>query len=239
MQKIKRALLKISGEFFGEESRGGTGISQSQLAEVASQIKTVHERGVQLACVVGGGNIFRGKDANTNTLEDTTAHQMGMLATAINAMALRDILRSMSVAAEVLTSVPLGNIAKPYSADLARQLLDLGTIVICAGGTGNPFFTTDTAAVLRALETHCDVVLKGTQVDGVYDRDPRKFPDARKYDTLTMDEALDQKLAVMDATAFTLCRENKLPMIVFNIHVAGNLLRVVTGEACGTRVGVE
>lgn len=231
-----RVLLKISGEYFVNDQ--GFGMSEKKLQEIADQLKEIHEEGVEVACVVGGGNIFRGKDGNTDTLEDTTAHQMGMLATAMNALALRDMLRSMDVLAEVLTSIPLGNIAKPYSADWARQLLTDGTVVICAGGTGNPFFTTDTAAVVRALETHCDIVLKGTQVDGVYDKDPEKFSDAKMYDTLGMDEAIRNGLGVMDATAFTLCKENKLPIAVFNVHKKGNLKKLIDGEACGTRITV-
>lgn len=215
---------------------GAYGINRDVLARMASELKEVAATGVQLAVVIGGGNIFRGVAPAAKGMDRATADYMGMLATVINALALQDALARMKVAARVQSAIPMDEVAEPYVRQRAIGHLEKGCIVLFAAGTGNPFFTTDTAASLRGIEIGADIVLKATKVDGVYSKDPIHHTDAKRYDVLTYDEVLEQKLAVMDATAIALCREQNLPVRVFNINNQGSLLRIVMGENEGTLV---
>ncbi len=230
----KRILLKLSGEaLLGEQ---GHGIDGDVLESYAEEIKTVQEAGAQVALVIGGGNIFRGVKAATIGMDRVQGDYMGMLATMINAMALQDALERRGVQTRLQSAIHMDQIAEPYIRRRATRHLDKGRVVIFGAGTGNPYFTTDTAASLRAIEIEADVILKGTRVDGVFDSDPEKNADAVKFDKITGDEVLDRRLSVMDLTAFTLCRDNRTPIIVFNMNKPGNLLKVINKEPVGTLV---
>jgi len=228
--KYKRVLLKLSGEaLMGDEAYG---ISPTVLKFVAQEVKSVVDLGVETALVVGGGNIFRGMAASSNDgMDRSSADYLGMLATVMNSLALQDALEKLSIPTRVQSAITIRQMAEPYIRRRAMRHLEKGRVVIFAAGTGNPYFTTDTAAVLRALEIKADVLLKGTRVDGIYSADPEKHPDAVKYDRLTFDEAWEQGLKIMDLTAFSLCKENNLPVIVFNMNKPGNLVKAARGEA--------
>ena len=212
------------------------GIDSDMVMQYASEIKTITTLGVEVAVVIGGGNIFRGIQAASNGIDRVQGDYMGMLATVINAMALQSGLEKTGVYTRLLSAIEMKEIAEPFIKRRAVRHLEKGRVVIFGAGTGNPYFTTDTASALRATEIECDVLLKGTRVDGIYDTDPEKNPGAVKFNSLTFQEALDKKLNVMDLTAFTLCQENKLPIIVFDMNKPGNLLRIVQGESLGTLV---
>ena len=230
----KRLLLKVSGEgLAGEE---GSGLSPTVIQATAEQLRDVHALGVELALVVGGGNIIRGVQAASQGMDRATADYMGMLAGVINAMALQSALEQLGVETRVLTALEITEVAEPYIRRRAIRHLEKGRLVIFAAGTGNPYFTTDTGAALRAAEIHADVVLKATQVDGVYDADPDKEPNATRYERLSFEEAIQKNLQFMDQTAIELCRENGLPIVVFDMAVSGNLRKLAAGEAVGTRV---
>ncbi len=232
--KYKRILLKLSGEsLMGSQSYG---ISPDMLTQYALDIKAVVERGCEVAIVIGGGNIFRGLSGAAKGMDRVQGDYMGMMATLINSMALQAELEKQGMATELLSGLAIEPICKEMSRRRANEALKAGRVVIIGGGTGNPFFTTDTASTLRAIEIQADVILKGTRVDGVYTADPEKDPTAKKYSTLTFAEAMGKKLKVMDLTAFALCDENNLPIYVFDMNRTGNLLRVVEGEEVGTLV---
>jgi uridylate kinase len=234
----KRVLLKISGEaLMGPE---GYGISPPVLARIASEIvETVRATKVELGVVIGGGNIFRGVSSSAKGMDRATADYVGMLATVMNAVALQDAIESRGLATRTQSAISMSQLAEPYIRRRATRHLEKGRVVIFAAGTGNPYFTTDTAAALRATEIHADVLLKATRVDGIYDRDPLKFPDAKRYDRVTYLECLQKDLKVMDSTAFALCKDNKLPIMVFDLDRPGNILRAVQGERVGTIVVLE
>jgi len=232
--KYKKVLLKLSGESLGGSD--GKGIDEGMLARYASDIKDVISQGTQVAVVIGGGNIFRGLSGVGKGFDRVRGDQMGMLATVINSIALSMAIKSEGVDAEVFTSTPMEPFARYYVRDAAAAFMQKGGVAIIAGGTGNPFFTTDSASALRAAELGADALLKGTRVDGVYDSDPEKNPSAKKYDNLTFDRALSDNLKVMDLTAFALCKENSLPIVVFDMNKQGNLLRIVKGDNIGTIV---
>jgi uridylate kinase len=232
--KYRRILLKLSGEAL-MGSKGG-GIDPAVLAQIADELIDVHSLGVELALVIGGGNIFRGVAASTAGMDRASADYMGMLATLINALALQDALESRGAKTRVLSALEVQKVAEPYIRRRAIRHLEKGRLVIFGAGTGNPFFTTDTAASLRAMEIGADIVMKATRVDGVYDKDPHKFPDARLFRRLSYLDVLNRKLAVMDSTAISLCHDNKLPILVFNMTKPGNVRRVVLGEPLGTLV---
>ena len=232
--KYKRILLKLSGEaLMGSKSYG---IDPQTLAEYCTQIKEVADSKVQVAIVIGGGNIFRGLQGAAQGFDRVQGDYMGMLATVINSMALQAELEKQGVATKLLSGLAIDPIAESASGRKAVDNLNDGKVVIISGGTGNPFFTTDSASALRAVEIHADVLLKGTRVDGVYTADPEKDSDAVKYDKLTFDEAYEKQLKIMDMTAFTLCRENNLPILVFDMNTKGNLMKVVKGDNIGTVV---
>jgi len=236
--KYKRVLLKLSGEALSGE--GNYGIDSSILTKLAKQIKQVMEMGVGVAVVVGGGNIWRGAKAEANGMDRVTADYAGMLATVINALALQDALEKEGVSTRTQTAIGIQQVAEPYIRRRAIRHLEKGRAVILAGGTGNPYMTTDTAAALRAIEIEAEVLLMTkNNVDGVYNADPRKHPDARKFDKLTYLEALNMRLEVMDTTALSLCLENKLPIIVFDLQAPRSLEQVVTGKPIGTLVSSE
>lgn len=230
----KRVLLKLSGESLGGDK--GVGIDERRLADYASEIASVVRRGVQVAIVIGGGNIFRGLQGTGKGFDRVDGDKMGMLATVINSLGLAMALRSEGLDAKVFTATPMEPIARYYNRDAVTDFLSAGGVALLAGGTGNPFFTTDSGAALRALEIHADVLLKGTRVDGVYTADPEKDPSAVKYDELSFGEAMGKGLKVMDMTAFALCREGNMPVIVFDMNAKGNLSEVVGGGKCGTYV---
>ncbi|MDD4373662.1 MAG: UMP kinase [Bacteroidales bacterium] len=232
--KYKRVLLKLSGEaLMGKQQYG---IDPTQLETYANEIEMAVRQGVQLAIVIGGGNIFRGLQGASNGMDRVQGDYMGMLATVINSMALQSALKNKGLKTALLSGVYIDRIADSMSANKAIELLENGHVVIISGGTGNPFFTTDTAAALRGVEIKAEVLLKGTRVDGVYTTDPEKDASAVKYDQITFEEAYNKQLKVMDLTAFTLCSENKLPILVFDMNKPGNLLAVLRGEAIGTIV---
>ena len=232
--KYKRILLKLSGEsLMGEQEYG---ISPEMLSQYVSEIKQAKELGAEIAVVIGGGNIFRGLQGAAKGMDRVQGDYMGMLATVINSMALQSELEQQGVATELLSGLAIEPICKETSRRRMISSLKEGKVVIIAGGTGNPYFTTDTASTLRAIEMQADVILKGTRVDGVYTADPEKDPSATKYSTLTYDEALSKKLKIMDLTAFALCQENKMPIYVFDMNTIGNLQKVVKGEHIGTIV---
>ncbi|NLF44327.1 MAG: UMP kinase [Bacteroidales bacterium] len=232
--KYKRILLKLSGESLAGSQ--DYGIQTEQLMSYAKQIEEVVKTGVQVAVVIGGGNIFRGLKGQGQGFDRVQGDYMGMLATVINSLALQSALDNLGIKSEVLSGLAIEPVCKRMSRKQAVGHLDEGKVVIIGGGTGNPFFTTDSAAALRAVEIKADAILKGTRVDGVYTADPEKFPDAVKYDRLSFEQAYEQKLNIMDLTAFTLCQENNIPIIVFDVNKNGNLLKVVNGEPCGTIV---
>lgn len=232
--KYKRILLKLSGESLMGKQRYG--ISAAMLQHYAHQIKELHDLGVEVAVVIGGGNIFRGIEANGSGIEPVTGDYMGMLATVINGLALQSALESLGVYTRLMTALKMENIAEPYIRRRAIRHLEKGRVVICAAGTGNPYFTTDSAAALRANEIAADVILKGTRVDGIYTADPEKDPAAIKFDKLTFAKVISLGLEVMDMTAFTLCRQNNMRIIVFDINSPDNLRRIAVGEEVGTLV---
>ncbi len=232
--KYNRILLKLSGEsLMGKQSYG---IAPEMLTQYANDIKAVVEKGVEVAIVIGGGNIFRGLSGASKGMDRVQGDYMGMLATLINSMALQAELEKQGLKTELLGGLAIEPICKEMSRRRAIEAMQAGRVVIIGGGTGNPFFTTDTASTLRAIEIKADVILKGTRVDGVYTADPEKDPSAVKYPTLSFQEALGKKLKIMDLTAFALCEENKLPIYVFDMNRPGNLLKVVSGEEIGTLV---
>ena len=229
----RRILLKLSGEALGANAPG---YDAGAMAHFVSEIAAVVAKGVQVGIVVGGGNLFRGATGALAGMDRPTGDAMGMLATVMNALALKDALARAGVPARVQTAVAIAHVGEPFERDSAVRHLEAGAVVIFGGGTGNPFFTTDTAAALRGAEIGADLLLKATQVDGVYTADPKKNPTAQKYDTLTFDEAIRNNLGVLDTAAFALCREQKLPLVVFDAGKTGALARVVAGEDEGTRV---
>lgn len=234
LPKYKRILLKLSGEsLMGDKSFG---IDPAILGQYAKDIKEISDLGIQIAIVIGGGNIYRGMDEKETGIERATGDYMGMLATVINGMALQSGLEKIGLYTRLQSAIKMEQIAEPYIRRRAIRHLEKGRIVIFGAGTGNPYFTTDTAASLRAIEIQADVILKGTRVDGIYTADPEKDKTAKRYHTITFDEVYRKSLNVMDMTAFTLCHENNLPIIVFDMNTTGNLLRVVRGEKVGTLV---
>lgn len=233
----KTVLLKLSGEaLMGEQEFG---ISSDVITSYAKQIKEVTELGVELAIVIGGGNIFRGLSGSTQGIDRVTGDHMGMLATVINSLALQNAVEKLGIECRVQSAIEMPKIAEPFIKRKAQRHLEKGRVVIFGGGTGNPYFTTDTAAALRAIEINADVVMKATKVDGIYDKDPMKHTDAVKYDRVSYTEVLNKDLKVMDATAISLCRENRLPIIVFDSVTEGNIVKVICGENLGTTVVEE
>ncbi len=234
--KYKRILLKLSGEaLMGDRSYG---IDPKRLAEYADEIKEIHSKGVEIAIVIGGGNIFRGIAGASNGMDRVQGDYMGMLATVINGMALQGALEDKGMLTRLQTALKIEAIAEPYIKRRAVRHLEKGRIVIFGAGTGNPYFTTDTAAVLRGVEVHADVILKGTRVDGIYDSDPEKNANAVKFNSITFDDVIKKGLNVMDSTAFTLSQENELPIVVFDMNKKGNLLKICNGEEIGTVVKI-
>lgn len=232
--KYKRILLKLSGEsLMGSQ---GYGIDSDRLGSYARQIKEAADTGVEIGIVIGGGNIFRGLSGATRGFDRVKGDQMGMLATVINSLALSSALNDVGLGADVYTAIPMFPIGEPYSKWKAIDSMRRGHVAIMSGGTGNPYFTTDTGSALRAIETEADVMLKGTRVDGVYTADPEKDPDARKFDSITYDEVLSRGLKVMDLTATALCKENGMPIYVFDMDTPGNLMKMLRGENIGTLV---
>ena len=232
--KYKRILLKLSGEaLMGDQNHG---IDPIRLNDYATEIKKLQETGTEIAIVIGGGNIFRGVSGASKGMDRVQADYMGMLATVINGLALQSALEDNSVPTRLQTAIKIEAIAEPFIKRRATRHLEKGRVVIFGSGTGNPYFTTDSAAVLRAIEIHADVILKGTRVDGIYNEDPEKNKSAVKFDNLSFDDVLKKGLKIMDTTAFTLSQENKLPIIVFDMNTKGNLSRIVQGEKIGTRV---
>jgi len=234
--KYKRILLKLSGEaLMGERQYG---IDPDRLAEYAQDIKTITDTGVEVAIVIGGGNIFRGLSGASKGMDRVQGDHMGMLATVINGLALQGALEDAAIPTRLQTAIKINEVAEPFIRRKAMRHLEKGRVVIFGGGTGNPYFTTDSAAVLRAIEIEADVILKGTRVDGIYNADPEKDTTAVKFNSISFDDVLRKGLKVMDTTAFTLSQENKLPIIVFDMNKKGNLLKVVSGENIGTVVNV-
>lgn len=232
----KRILLKLSGEaLMGDRQYG---IDPDRLAEYASEIKSVVEKGVEVAIVIGGGNIFRGVAGASKGMDRVQGDHMGMLATVINGLALQGSLEDAGIQTRLQSAIQINEVAEPFIRRRAIRHLEKGRVVIFGGGTGNPYFTTDSAAVLRAIEIHADVILKGTRVDGIYTADPEKDKEATKFDFISFDDVIRKGLKVMDTTAFTLSQENELPIIVFDMNNRGNLLKVVTGENIGTKVNL-
>ena len=230
----QRVLLKVSGEaLLGPESFG---IDSAVTSQIAEEIAEIHRLGVEIAVVIGGGNIFRGLAASARGMDRSTADYMGMLATVINALALQDALEQIDTITRVVTAVEMRAVAEPFIRRRAVRHLEKGRVVVFAAGTGNPYFTTDTAAALRAMEIRADVILKGTKVDGIYTADPLTNPEATRFDSISYLQVLEQGLKVMDATAISLCMDNGLPIVVFNLQRPGNLLRAVMGEAVGSLV---
>lgn len=232
--KYKRILLKLSGEALMGDKQFG--IDPERLNQYASEIREVTDAGVEIAIVIGGGNIFRGIQAAEGGMDRVQGDYMGMLATVINSMALQSALEQMGINTRLMSAIKMEQICEPFIRRRAVRHLEKGRVVIFGAGTGNPYFTTDTAATLRAIEIEAQVILKGTRVDGIYSADPEKHPDATKYSTISFNEVYEKGLNVMDMTAFTLCNENKLPIIVFDMNKKGNLKRLITGEPIGTLV---
>lgn len=237
LPKYKRILLKLSGEaLIGESKNGVDPFDPKIIEQYANDIKTVTDLGVQVAIVIGGGNIYRGMNESESGIERAHGDYMGMLATMINGMAMQAMLEKIGVYTRLQSAIKMEQIAEPYIRRKAMRHLEKGRVVIFGGGTGNPYFTTDTAGSLRAIEMKADVILKGTRVDGIYTADPEKVPTATRYENITFQECISNNLKVMDMTAFTLCMENKLPIIVFDMNKPGNLLQVVEGKPVGTLV---
>ncbi len=234
--KYKRILLKLSGEALMGEKQFG--IDNKRLMQYAKDIQEISEMNVEIGIVIGGGNIFRGVQAEKGGMDRTQGDYMGMLATMINSMALQSALESIGLITRLQSAIEMKQIAEPYIKRKAVRHLEKGRIVIFGAGTGNPFFTTDSAASLRAVEIESDVILKGTRVDGVYDSDPEKNSNALKFDTLSFDQAYDKQLKIMDMTAFTLCKENEIPVVVFDMNNSGNLKKVILGDKIGTLVTI-
>ncbi len=233
--KFKRILLKLSGEALMGEQKGG--IDPAVVNMIALQVKAIRELGIDVGLVIGGGNIFRGVAGATKGMDRVTADHMGMLATMINALALQDALEQKGVQTRVMSGIEMPKVAESYIRRRAVRHLEKGRVVIFGGGTGNPYFSTDTAAALRANEINAEVVMKATNVDGIYSADPRKDPAAVKFDRISYQEVLEKGLRVMDAAAIALCMENRLPILVFDLNVPGNLVAAVQGEVVGTLVG--
>jgi uridylate kinase len=231
---FKRILLKISGEALAADK--GFGVDTIRIHEVAAELADVHQLGIQMAIVVGGGNFFRGVADQARNMDRVSADHMGMLATVINALALQDALEKQNVYTRVQTAIEMNQVAEPFIRRRAMRHLEKGRVVIFAGGTGNPYFSTDTAASLRAMEIHADAILKATKVDGIYTADPMKDKDATKFEKITYLDILKRGLKVMDATAIAMCQENKLPIVVFDLNKHGNIKRVVLGERVGSLV---
>ena len=234
IMKYKRILLKLSGEAL--MGTGEYGISPEKITEYAKEIQTIVNQGCQVSIVIGGGNIFRGVQAANNGMDRVQGDYMGMLATVINGLALQSALEDMQVKTRLMTAIKMDEVAEPFIRRRAVRHLEKGRVVIFSAGTGNPYFTTDTAATLRAIEIEADVILKGTRVDGIYTADPEKDATATKYESITFDEVYQKGLKVMDMTAFTLCNENKLPIVVFIMNIPGNLQNAIKGEEVGTLV---
>jgi uridylate kinase len=232
--KYKRILLKLSGEALGDDSR--CGINPEAIHEMARQVREVKDMGVEVVIVVGGGNIFRGLQGSEKGMERATGDYMGMLGTVINALALQDALEKQEVPTRVQSAITMSQVAEPFIRRRAVRHLEKGRVVIFGGGTGNPYFSTDTTAALRAAEIGADVILKATKVDGIYDSDPKKNPSAKRFEKISYIEALQKQLKVMDSTAFSLCMDNKMPIIVFDMFQSENLAKVVRGEKVGTIV---
>ena len=230
--RYNRILLKLSGEALAGSK--GAGFDEATIASICAGIKQAHDLGVQIGIVVGGGNFWRGR--SSGKMDRMDADKIGMLATVMNALAVKDALRQQGVPAVVMTSAVIPQVAETFTSDKAIAALEEGKVVVFGGGTGNPIFSTDTASALRALEIGADAMLKATMVDGVYDKDPHKYPDAVRYDTLTFTRVLDERLAVMDSTAASLCRDNGLPILVFDMGDGSNIARAVRGEKIGTLV---
>ncbi len=234
MMKYKRILLKLSGEaLMGNNSFG---IDSTRLNDYANEIKRIQQAGVEVAIVIGGGNIFRGVSLNNAGLDRVQSDYMGMLGTIINGLALQSALENIEIPTRLQTAIKIEAIAEPYIKRKAVRHLEKGRVVIFSAGTGNPFFTTDSAAVLRAIEINAEVIIKGTRVDGIYNTDPEKNKEAIKFESLSFNEVLHKGIKVMDTTAFTLSKENKLPIIVFDINTKGNLIKIINGEKIGTKV---
>ena len=232
--KYKRILLKLSGEaLLGKNSYG---IDNERLLDYAKEIKELHSLGIEIAIVIGGGNIYRGVAGAQNGIDRVQADYMGMLATVINGLALQNALESIDIPTRLQTAIKRESIAEPFIKRKATRHLEKGRVVIFGSGTGNPYFTTDSAAVLRAIEINADVILKGTRVDGIYNVDPEKNKEAIKFDDISFEETIKKGLKIMDTTAFTLSKENKLPIIIFDINIKGNLTKVASGKKIGTRV---
>ena len=232
--KYNRILLKLSGEALAGDDKFG--INNDTIFQIAEDVASAHKTGVQIGIVIGGGNIFRGVAASTKGMDRASSDYMGMLATCINALALQDALEKMGLQTRVQSAIEMAEIAEPYIRRKAIRHLEKGRVVIFSAGTGNPYFTTDTAAALRAMEINADVIMKATKVDGIYDKDPAKNQDAVKFDAIKYIDVLNRGLAVMDSTAISLCMDNKLPIITFNLKTPGNIKRVVAGEKIGTLV---
>jgi uridylate kinase len=232
--QYKRVLLKLSGEaLMGSRQYG---LDPQKLKQFAADIKSAVDLGIELALVIGGGNIFRGKDASEIGIDKVQGDHMGMLATVINGLALQSSIENLGIYTRLISAVRMDQIAEPYIRRRAVRHMEKGRVIIFGAGTGNPYFTTDTAAALRAIEINADIVMKGTNVDGIYTTDPRKEPNAVKFDQLSFKEVYENKYEVMDLTAFTLCEENKKPIVVFDMNITGNLVRILKGEAIGTLV---
>jgi len=234
MLAFKRILLKLSGEALAGEK--GFGVETHRIHSIAGEIREVHELGVEIALVVGGGNFFRGVAEQARDMDRVSADHMGMLATVINSLALQDALEKQDVHTRVMSAIEMNQVAEPFIRRRALRHMEKDRVVIFAGGTGNPYFSTDTAASLRAMEIKADVIMKATKVDGIYDADPRLVSDAKKFETIQYLEVLKRGLRVMDSTAISLCQENNLPIVVFNLNVPGNIKRVVQGEKVGSLV---
>lgn len=234
-RQFKRVLLKLSGEALREPGSHDN-ISPPIVENIATQIKAAHQAGLEIALVVGGGNFWRGVSASNRGMERATADYMGMLATVMNSLAVQSMLEALDVPTRVQSAIKMDNVAEPFIRRKATRHLELGRVVIFAAGTGNPFFSTDTTAALRASEVNADVVLKATKVDGIYDSDPNKNPDAVRFEKLSFMDAITKRLQVMDATAFSLCQENNTPIVVFSMNEPGNIFRALTGEPIGTLV---
>ena len=232
--KFKRIVLKLSGEVL--RGKGTEPIDAATLEAMCSQVKEIHDLGVQICIVIGGGNIFRGLQGAKRGVDRTTGDYMGMLATVINGLALMDTLEKMGVSTRVQSAIPMNQIAEPFIMRRAIRHVEKGRVVIFVAGTGNPYFSTDTTAALRASEMHADIIMKATKVDGIYDKDPKKHADAVKYDDLTFIDALKQRLNVMDSTAFSLCLDNNVPILVFNLDDPHAIKKAVLGEKIGTLV---
>lgn len=230
----RRVVVKLSGEALGGSA--GAGIEPDVLRELSAELREVWDLGVELAIVVGGGNIFRGLKGASSGMDRAQSDYMGMLATVINALALQDALEKAGMPTRVMTAIEIREVAEPYIRRRAMSHLASGKVVVFAGGTGNPYFSTDTAAALRAMEVHADGLLKATKVDGIYERDPVRYPEAKRYSQITYDRFLAERIGVMDATAVTLCRDNRMPIRVFKLMTRGNIKRVCLGEQVGTSV---